>query len=218
VHGWGISGSYFIPAAERLAAGFPVYVPDLPGHGRSDTPPEPLNISGLAQALLACMEAMKIERTFLVGHSMGCQIAVEVALQHPWRIDRLMLIGPIPDPTARSVAEQFRRFLIGSAYERLSLTQYLVKDYTRMGRRLVPEFRFMLEDPIEDKLPKVAVSSMVVRGEKDPIAPQRWIDEAARLLRTDRVAVITGWGHAVQYSAPTQLIDAIRPFLSQVLE
>jgi 2-hydroxy-6-oxonona-2,4-dienedioate hydrolase len=218
VHGWGISGSYFIPAAERLAAGFPVYVPDLPGHGRSDTPPEPLNISGLAQALLACMEAMKIERTFLVGHSMGCQIAVEVALQHPWRIDRLILIGPTPDPTARSVAEQFRCFLIGSAYERLSLTQYLVKDFTRMGRRLVPEFRFMLEDPIEDKLPKVAVSSMVVRGEKDPIAPQRWIDEAARLLRTDRVAVITGWGHAVQYSAPTQLIDAIRPFLSQVLE
>jgi 2-hydroxy-6-oxonona-2,4-dienedioate hydrolase len=82
----------------------------------------------------------------------------------------------------------------------------------------VPKFRFMLEDPIEDNLPKVAVPSMVVRGKKDPIAPQHWIDEAARLLRTDRVVVIPGWGHAVQYSAPTQLIDAIRPFLSQVLE
>jgi 2-hydroxy-6-oxonona-2,4-dienedioate hydrolase len=56
-----------------------------------------------------------------------------------------------------------------------------------------------------------------VRGEKDPLASQQWIDEAARLVGTDRVAVIPGWGHAVQYSAATQLIDAIRPFLSQTL-
>jgi 2-hydroxy-6-oxonona-2,4-dienedioate hydrolase len=76
----------------------------------------------------------------------------------------------------------------------------------------------MLEDPIEDKLPWVTVPTMVVRGERDPIAPQPWIDEAARLLCTDRVAMIPGWGHAVQYSAATQLIDVIRPFLSQVLE
>jgi 2-hydroxy-6-oxonona-2,4-dienedioate hydrolase len=103
-------------------------------------PPEPLNISGLAQALLACMEAMKIERTFLVGHSMGCQIAVEVALQHPWRIDRLILIGPTPAPTARSVAEQFRCFLIDSAYERLSLTQYLVKDIREWEGASCPSF------------------------------------------------------------------------------
>jgi pimeloyl-ACP methyl ester carboxylesterase len=38
VHGLGVSGSYFVPAAERLATDFDVYVPDLPGHGLSHTP------------------------------------------------------------------------------------------------------------------------------------------------------------------------------------
>ncbi|MDQ3730948.1 MAG: alpha/beta fold hydrolase, partial [Pseudomonadota bacterium] len=85
VHGLGVSASYFIPTAERLAADFPVYAPDLPGHGRSDTPLEALSISDLAQALLAWMDAMGIECAILVGQSMGGQIAVEAALQHPSR-------------------------------------------------------------------------------------------------------------------------------------
>ncbi len=39
VHGLGMSGDYFMPTAERLASkGAAVYVPDLPGHGKSDTP------------------------------------------------------------------------------------------------------------------------------------------------------------------------------------
>lgn len=215
VHGWGISGSYFIPAAERLAAEFAVYAPDLPGHGLSDTPATLLDVDGLAEALVDWMDRAGIRCAALVGHSMGCQIAVEAALRYPGRIDRLVLIGPTPDPGARSTLEQFRRFLMGGLFERQSLNSHLLKDYTRMGRRLAPEFRAMMRDPIEDKLPQLNVPTMLVRGERDAIVPQPWLDEAARLLSTDRTAVIPGWGHAVQYSAAGQLVDAIRPFLRE---
>lgn len=56
--------------------------------------------------------------------------------------------------------------------------------------------------------------TMLVRGEKDPIVPQRWFDEAARLAHAKRTAVIAGWGHAVQYSAAQPLTDAIQSFLT----
>jgi Alpha/beta hydrolase family len=36
LHGLGVSSTYFLPAAERLASRFAVFAPDLPGHGRSD--------------------------------------------------------------------------------------------------------------------------------------------------------------------------------------
>ena len=213
VHGWGMSGSYFIPTAERLAAEFDVYALDLLGHGRSDTPRVPRDVAGLARTLLDWLEVMQLERVSLVGHSMGCQVAVEAALQEPERIDRLVLIGLTPDPRGRSTAEQIRRFAIGTAYERPSLNNHFMKDYTRMGPRLVPELRFMLRDPIEHKLPNVRQPVLLVRGEKDAIAPQRSIDEASRLLGGAPVAVIRGWGHAVQFSTPEQLVPAIRPFL-----
>lgn len=215
VHGWGASGSYFLPTAERLAANYAVYAPDLPGHGLSDTPSRPLDVAGLAQSLLDWMSRAGIARASLVGHSMGCQVAVEAAIRNPDRIDRLVLIGPTPDPASRPTLEMVRRFLIGGAFERPSINRHLMKDYSRMGRRLIPEFRFMVQDPIEDKLAKLTQPVMLVRGEKDPIAPQRWLEEAARLAHTDRKVVIGGWGHAVQYDTPLQLAEAIRPFLDQ---
>lgn len=215
VHGFGVSSSYFVPTAERLAPEFSVYAPDLPGHGRSDTPREPLDIPQLADSLIAWMDAIGLPRASLVGNSMGCQIAVDAAVRYPDRVDRLVLVGPAGDPAGRSVGEQFRRLLVGGLYERVSLNRLLVKDYCRMGWRLRPEFCFMLGNRIETKLPLVTVPVMFVRGEKDTIAPQRWIDQAARLAGAERCAVIAGWGHAVNYSAAPQLVDAVAPFLRE---
>lgn len=218
VHGFGISSSYFVPTAERLATEFHVYAPDLPGHGRSGSPPTPLDVPQLADYLIAWMDVVGLQRACLVGHSMGCQVAVDVAVRYPGRVARLVLIGPTPDPAGRTAAEQFRRLVVGGRYERVSLNKIVVADYVRMGWRLIPELRFMLDDPVEDKLMQVTVPVMLVRGEKDTLVPQRWFDEVARRVRAKRVAVIEGWGHAVNYSAADQLADAVAPFLRSVPE
>lgn len=215
VHGFGISSSYFVPAAERLATEFDVYAPDLPGHGRSDTPTEPLDVPALADALMAWMASAGLGRASLVANSMGCQVVVDAAVRYSERVDRLVLVGPTADPAGRTLAEHARRLALGGPYERASLNGLLLKDYARMGLRLVPEVRFMLRDRIEEKLPLVAAAVMLVRGEKDSIAPQRWVDEAARLARAEQVAVIPGWGHAVHYSAAREFVEAVAPFLRQ---
>ncbi|CAN5544136.1 hypothetical protein BH20VER1_BH20VER1_19050 [soil metagenome] len=215
VHGWGMSSAYWLPTAELLAAEFAVYAPDLPGHGRSDTPLAPFDIRYLARVLFRWMNTMELEEVTLVGHSMGCQIALEAALQDPARISRLVLIGLSSDPEGRTAADQFRRLVGGSVHERLALGGHSARDLLRVGRRLVPHFGFMMRDHPEEKLPHITQPVMLVRGEHDRIAPQRWVDEAAQLLRTPRMAVISGWGHAVQFSAPAETVAAIRPFLRE---
>ena len=74
VLGFGISSSYFVPLAERLSSAAWVYVPDLPGHGRSDHDVRPLRIREHAHALVAWMDAMRLRHALLAGHSMGCQV------------------------------------------------------------------------------------------------------------------------------------------------
>lgn len=213
VHGWGVSGAYFVPTAERLATDFAVYVPDLPGHGRSDMPEAPLDVPGLARALVEWMDVMGIQRAALVGHSMGCQTVVEAAVRFPSRVERLALIGPTTDPAARNAPVQLLRAAYACSFERPGLVKHIVTDYVRMGWRLIPEALAMLNDPIEEKLPGITQPVLLVRGQRDMIAPQRWLDQVARLAGAQRVAVIPGWGHSINYSAADKLVAVLLPFL-----
>lgn len=215
VHGFGISSSYFVPLAERLASRFDVYAPDLPGHGKSATPPRPLDVPAFAAALRAWLAAVRIERVRVVANSMGCQIAAELAARHPELVSRAVLIGPTLDREARSFLRVLPRFMAGGAHERLSMTPLLVRDYLRMCTRLAAEFRAMVAHRIEDVLPQVAAPVLFVRGEHDAISPQTWIETLISVTPTSRMAVITDGGHAVHYGRSDDTLRAIVPFLSE---
>lgn len=218
VHGYGVSGSYMVPLARRLAAELPVYVPDLPGHGRSDKPEWTLRVPELADALRGWMDAVGLRRAALLGNSMGCQIVAELAVRHPERVDRLVLVGPTADAAARTARQQVFRLLRTAPAERLSLALLLAVDYLRAGpKRLVGELRAMLEDRIEDKLAEIEAPALVIRGGRDAIVPRLWAEQVARRLGTDRVLEVPGGGHALNYSAPDALMRWIRPFLAQAV-
>ncbi len=215
VHGLVVSSRYMVPTAERLASHYHVYAPDLPGFGESDKPPHALNVAELSDSLAAWMREAGLERAALVGNSFGCQIVADFASRYPERIERAVLQGPTVDPRARSAPRQVPRFLLNSAREPLSLGPVLLRDYLSAGfRRAARTFQYMLEDRIEDKLPHVRVPALVVRGSRDPIVPQRWAEEATRLLPKGRLVVIPGVAHTINYSASLELVRVVRPFLS----
>ena len=220
VHGFGISSSYFVPLAERLAPRVEVYAPDLPGHGKSDTPPEPLDIAGLAEALRRWLREVGLDRVAVIGHSMGCQVAVELAACNPGLVDRLVLVGPTLDREARSLRRALPRFVAGGLREPpsrgvLSLGLLIVKDYARMGPRLLDELRAMFAHAIEAALPRVAAPVLFVRGEQDRVVPQRWVEELAALAPGSPVVVVPGAAHAVHYSHPGAVAREIGAFLEQ---
>jgi len=214
VHGYGMSSRYMVPLAKRLAAEHAVYAPDLPGHGRSDDPGFTLSIPELADFLTAWMDAVGIDRAAFLGNSMGCQILAELAVRHPERVDRLILVSPTVDPAARSFRRQLPRFLRTVIAERISIIPMVGIAYLRTGfRRLRQEMHIAFEDRIEKKLSRISVPSLVVRGERDAIVPQGWTAEVAEKLRAGDVRVIRGKGHALNYSAADELMRVIRPFL-----
>jgi pimeloyl-ACP methyl ester carboxylesterase len=145
---------------------------------------------------------------------MGCQILAELALRHPRRVDRLILVSPTVDPAARTFRRQLPRFLKTATAERASLVLIMGRDFLRTGlRRLRREMAIAFEDRIEQKLPLISVPGLVIRGERDAIVPQPWAEEVARKLRAGDLRVIPGKGHALNYSAADELMRVIRPFL-----
>ena len=211
VHGWVISGRYMLPTLRRLAADFVVYAPDLPGHGRSDTPPRALDVPGYADALLAWMDAMQLPRALLVGNSLGAQVVARLAAGHPERVAGIVLVGPTVDPAARSIAAQLWRLLRDIPHERPSLVLLELADMLRVGPvRMLDMARITLADRLEDVLPRVRVPALVVRGEHDPLAPREWTSRIAALLGAPATIEVPGAAHGVNHGAPEALAFIVR--------
>ncbi|BDZ56256.1 hypothetical protein GCM10025870_33290 [Agromyces marinus] len=94
VHGFGLSGRYLLPTAERLGADFHTLVPDLPGFGRSGRARNALDVPDLAHAAARFLDDRGIEKVTLVGNSMGCPVICEFAHHFPERLERAVLVSP----------------------------------------------------------------------------------------------------------------------------
>lgn len=216
VHGLGMSGRYMMPTAERLTHFAHVYVPDLPGFGRSDKPPRALTVAELADYLAWWMDALNIKRAVFVGNSFGTQIIVELATRFPARVEKAVLIAPTVDARARVFSRQLARLLLDATREPLSLMPIAVSDYLRAGlKRGTRTLRYAIADCIEEKLPHIHAPVLVVRGGRDPIVPQDWAAEVARLSAGGRFEVLPHAAHAVNYNSPEELARLIIEFVNE---
>ena len=96
LHGAGMDHSVWtLPARYVAHHGGSALAPDLPAHGKSAGPPLG-SIAAMAAWGWAALDAQKIARASLVGHSMGALISLEMARLHPERVAQLVLIGFAP--------------------------------------------------------------------------------------------------------------------------
>lgn len=206
VHGLVVASTYLMPTARALAADWQVWVPELPGYGESERPEETLDVDGLAACLAAWMHAEGIGRAHLVANSVGCQTALSLAQHWPSLVDHLVLTSPTLDPRARSFVRPLLRWMRNAPMEPLSLLPIVVNDWRKAGlKRSLESYLVLLDDVVEERLPHVRAPTLLVRGERDPVSPGRWLDEMARLMPNARVAYMRRVAHTVNYTAPREL-------------
>jgi len=110
---WDYVGGYF---SDRHR----VVVWDYPGHGASSRPDDPAlaTLPGLADDLVAVMDAAGIGSAVLLGHSLGCQVVLEAYRRHPDRIRGLIPILGAPGRPAETLFHpRFGRIVYRLAYE-----------------------------------------------------------------------------------------------------
>jgi 4,5:9,10-diseco-3-hydroxy-5,9,17-trioxoandrosta-1(10),2-diene-4-oate hydrolase len=94
IHGLGASAEIWSANIGSLATRHRVYVPDLPGFGRTDKPGwMDYSPGAYSRFLLDFMTALGIGRAALVGHSLGGGVALRAILDDPGRVDRLILLS-----------------------------------------------------------------------------------------------------------------------------
>jgi len=95
LHGFFASSRNWRQVAEKLAARFHVYVLDMRNHGASPHHPI-MDYPAMADDLLLFMESQGLTTASLLGHSMGGKVAMWFALNHPERMDKLIVADIAP--------------------------------------------------------------------------------------------------------------------------
>ena len=214
VHGLTVSSNYLLPTAVELLDDFAVHVPDLPGFGASEKPRRVLDIEGMAETLIAWMDAVGLKQAYLLGNSLGCHTVTIAAARYRAHVAGTILVSPVGDPGGRNTLRLVLRALNDYVREPPSSWAIMFQDFLKAGlRRTLLTLRSLQRCPLEPWLPQVDVPAPVVTGGRDRIVPRWWGDRVAALLPHGRVEVISEAAHVPNYSHPERMATLVRAFV-----
>jgi 2-succinyl-6-hydroxy-2,4-cyclohexadiene-1-carboxylate synthase len=221
LHGFTQTGRSWAPLIAELGGRYRCFAPDLPGHGDAEG-----RRPATFDAVAAYLAALKLERFTLCGYSMGGRLALDFALRHPARVERLVLIGATPG--IADDAERGKRRAADHALADRIETIGLEAFVEEWGARplFAGQPRGVAIFAHEDRLRSTATGLAAAlrgmgTGEMTPVwdrlgeltMPVTWIvgeqDAKFRALAPDDAVVIGGAGHAAHLEAPEAVADAI---------
>lgn len=211
LHGIGMGRSVYVDLARRLTGR--VIGIDLPGFGEAPEPLRTLTMERHADLVAAFLVSRGIADAVVLGHSMGSQIAAEVAARHPDVVSALILAGPTVDSAARSLRVQAGYLLRDLLGERPAVLWRGAREYLRGGPHLLRKMRATIVHEPEKAYPRVGVPVLVVRGSRDPLAPMTWCRQIVSLVPDARFEEIPDHGHGTLISDVGPAAAKIREFV-----
>lgn len=214
IHGIGMSHRYLRRLHDSLAPFGDVYTIDLPGFSGNPRPAGPVSVETHASVLGVILDRAGVGSCVVIGHSMGAQIAVELAAQRPSLVSHTVLIGPVVDAEHRTVWRQALALVVDCCLETPPVNAIVLTDYVRCGPRwYLTELGPMMTYPIEETVRSLQSPVLVIRGGNDPVAGAAWCRKLATAARTGRMEQIPGRAHVVQHSAAAAVTSAILGFV-----
>jgi pimeloyl-ACP methyl ester carboxylesterase len=231
VHGLGGRSEDWRNLAPYLVrTGFRVYMPDLPGYGRSDKPGDfSYSVPDEATAVLGFMNTLGLMQVELGGWSMGGWIAQYFAAQHPERVNKLMLFDSaglyekpswntdLFTPVSATELDQLDALLMPHPP---GVPGFIANDILRTSRNrawiIHRALRSMLigRDATDKLLPELKMPVLIVWGAMDHITPLSQGETIHRLVPQSQMEVVPGCGHLT----PVQCADKIGPAVAHFLK
>jgi pimeloyl-ACP methyl ester carboxylesterase len=243
IHGLAGSWQNWLETIPYFARTRRVLAPDLPGFGDSPLPPEKISMPGYGRLIDHFCASVEVERCSVIGNSMGGFIAAELAIAHPQRVDRLVLVSAAGITAEHQRNERalavMRRFEAALAWASTHpKPNFLLRPRGRQALRLVfahpeklpgpllfeqakgsgkPGFIDALDAlsdyPLRERLERVSVPTLIIWGERDRLVPLRDADVFEELIPDARKLVYADTGHVSMLERPARFNRDVGAFL-----
>ena len=184
---------------------------DVRGHGQTAVSNEPFSVADLSQDLRALLDTLGVQKTHIVGMSMGGMIAQQFALDNPARIDTLTLTDTHAGtpPSGHAVWEQraatARAEGVG-ALAQGTMERWLTAGFRDAHPEVVEQIREVFENTssegyaqacialrdfdVRSRLTEIALPTLVVAGRHDAGTPPAATQEIANAIRGARFELL----------------------------
>ncbi len=214
LHGIGMGRSVYIDLVTRLKGRVIAY--DLPGFGEAPEPRRTLTMQRHADLVAAHLRHLGVTDAVVIGHSMGSQIAAELAARHPDLIAGAVLAGPTVNSASRSVRAQAGYLLRDLIGERPVVLWRGAREYLRGGPHLIRKMRATIVHEPERAYARIVCPVLVLRGENDPLAPASWCREILTAVPGAELEEIPDHGHGTLISDSTLAAAIIQRFAARL--
>lgn len=236
VPGLGAMCNSWAYVANDLAESFTLIMPELRGVGRSVARKPPANLTHLSADLVELLDVLQVDRTHVLGISLGGIVAQQFVIDHPSRVDRLVLMscahrfGPYLREMAMMLAHALRYFpreiyqrmieVLGTAPGYLDghpgeidqkVSQALGGGASRTS--IARQLRCLGFNDVGGQHYHIAARTLVLAGEFDVIIPSCYGRLMAQAIPDSEFEVLPNCGHNPLTEIPEVVLPRIIRFL-----
>ncbi|MGA7192028.1 MAG: alpha/beta hydrolase [Anaerolineales bacterium] len=226
IHGYPLDGTTWSEVASLLENDFDLIIPDLRGMGQSDAVDKTYTVADLASDIAGLLDYLKIQKTFIAGHSMGGYVALAFARAYPNRVRGLGMISSqvLADSperkqgrykTAKDVEEKGIAVVVDSMSTKLSADariQAFVRDVMQRQKPagVIGSLKAMAERPDSSDLFKsFKFPVVIVHGDADALIPVERGREMNTALPSAHYAELKGAGHIPMMENPKEVAERL---------
>ena len=208
LHGWGCDSSFMLSVADKLKDEYQVLIPDFPGHGKSDEPPEAWGVPEYADCLLELITRLRFVPCAVIAHSFGARVAAWIASEHHDVFHHIILTGaagirPPQTEQSRKRSANYQRWKklfsvlnklplfrpISARLRRVVQEKYGSRDYNALNDEMKKTFVKVVQQDLSDCYQKITQPTLLLWGDLDQETPvwmgrrmERDIPDAALIL------------------------------------
>lgn len=214
---------------------------DHRGVGESEDPGGAFSTADLADDLAAVLEALDVPRAHVLGAFMGGMAAQELALRHPERLERLVLVGCYarPDAKRRLLLEKWREMartgtsaevflrerllwtLQDETLEQADLIEAMARSFPGQGAIPIPADLLIrqcdacLGHDTLDRLHRIQAPTLVVCGRQDQLTPPKFHRQMADEIPGARLVTFGYGAHLVLAESAERFNQTVLSFLAE---
>jgi len=234
IHGNTSSSVWWEYTLERLGDAYHAIAPDLRGRGDTQGPSADWTVERLAQDVYGLLARLGIGPAHVVGHSLGADVALQLALDHPARVRSLLLLNPgwVAGDMPEAVGDEARvramvenKDLLKAALRGIAFLHPADARWARLeAASLQQADEASLRGPaalkqwaVADRLHELAgISTLVARGARDQyLSTQEVCQRIVDHLPGATYVEIPGASHSPNVEAPDAWVALLRDHLAQ---